>query len=74
MKERAGEAMEGRLRALETPDDEFHLLPREVFWFRRGGLIDSTIKTKDLEGALGGAKNTTRKLSTVRRIVAKFGE
>jgi uncharacterized protein (DUF1697 family) len=74
LKEGAGEAMEGKLRALETPDDGFHLLPREVFWFRRGGLTDSTIKTKDLEGALGGAKNTTRKLSTVRRIVAKFGE
>jgi uncharacterized protein (DUF1697 family) len=72
LKEKTGEVMEGNLKALETPDDEFIVLPREVFWFRRGGLTDSTIKTKDLERALGRAKNTSRNLNTIKRIVTKF--
>jgi len=59
---------------LETPDDKFHVLGREVVWFRRGGLSESSITAHDLEKALGGRKNTMRKLNTIQRIVAKFGE
>lgn len=74
LKREAGEDVEEALRSLETPDDEFRVLGREVLWFRRGRLTDSTIGTRDLERAFGGAQNTRRKLNTVRRIVGKFGD
>ena len=38
------------------------------------GFFSETFLRSLPELALGGAKNTTRKLSTIRRIVAKFGE
>lgn len=60
------------VQALETPDDRFHLLDREVIWLRRGRLTDSVIATRDLESALGGSDHTRRKLTTVERIVARF--
>lgn len=54
--------------------DKFNVLGREVVWVRRGGLSESSITAHDLEKALGGMKNTMRKLNTIQRIVAKFGE
>lgn len=59
------------LRALETPDDAFVVLGREVAWLRRGGLSDAPISQRDLEGAVGPAV-TMRTLRTVERIVEKF--
>lgn len=61
------------LAALESSDDVFRPLGREVVWLRRGGLSDSPITHGDLERALGGRTSTMRTLNTVRRIVAKFG-
>ena len=61
------------LAALETPDDSFRLLGREVIWFRRGGLSDAPISHADLERALDGRANTMRTVNTVRRMVKKFG-
>jgi uncharacterized protein (DUF1697 family) len=73
LKEAADGGIETRLTELETPDDVFHVLGREVVWLRRGRLTDSPVKTRDLETALGGATSTMRNLNTVRRIVRKFG-
>jgi uncharacterized protein (DUF1697 family) len=73
LKREADEAVAEALGALETPDDAFRVLGREVLWLRRGRLTDSEIETRDLEKAFGGATSTRRKLNTVRRIVAKFG-
>lgn len=69
----ADASVEDALAALETPDDRFRVLGREVFWVRRGGIGDSGISHRELETALGGGGNTMRKLTTVERIVAKFG-
>lgn len=60
------------LEALETPDDVFRVLEREVAWLRRGRLSDASISQRELEDAVGPA-NTMRTLNTVERIVAKFG-
>ncbi len=60
------------LEAIESSDDRFHGLGREVIWFRRGNLSDSEIKARDLDRALAKAPHTMRNLNTVRRLVAKF--
>lgn len=73
LREEAGDGVEAGLRSLETPDDRFRVLGREVLWFRRGGLSDSPIATRDLERILGPA-NTRRKIDTIRRMVSKFGD
>lgn len=62
------------LAALGTDDDRFPSLDREVVWLRRGRLSDSTVEQRHLERALGGAPNTMRKITTLRRMVARFGE
>jgi uncharacterized protein (DUF1697 family) len=61
------------LGQLETADDRFPVLGREVLWLRRGRLTDSTVEPRHLERALGGAPNTMRKVTTLERMVAKFG-
>jgi len=67
-------AVMASLTKLESNDDRFHAAEREVLWFRRGGLSDSPIKTRDLEKALEWADNSTRNMNTVRRILAKFAD
>lgn len=74
LRDEGGEGIREELAALETEDDGFVLLGREVLWLRRGGLSDSSITTRELEAALGGSEHTTRTLNTVRRIVARYGE
>lgn len=68
-----GDQVKASLASLETPDDRFLSVGREVFWLRRGRLSDSTIETRHLEAALGGLAHTMRTLNTVRRIHEKFG-
>lgn len=63
----------GELQALEGPDDAFLVLEREVLWFRRGRLSDSTITDRHLGRALGARGYTARNLNTVQRMLAKFG-
>ncbi|NNF14775.1 MAG: DUF1697 domain-containing protein [Gemmatimonadetes bacterium] len=64
---------EATFRALETPDDGFRVIGREVLWLRRGRLTDSTVKAHHLQAAFGGVANTARKMDTLRRLVVKFG-
>lgn len=65
--------VEDAFAALETRDDRFHVLGREVLWLRRGGISDSAVETRDLERAFGGAANTRRKVTSLRRIVEALG-
>lgn len=60
------------LAALETTDDRFRVLGRQVVWLRRGRLSDSAIGPRDLDAAFGGPEHTMRTLNTVRGIVRKF--
>lgn len=57
--------------ALRTPDDDFHMHERELYWLRRGRLSDSTISGGTLEKALG-MPATMRNANTVRRMAAKY--
>lgn len=74
LREAAGAATEERLMTMETPDDGFRVLGREVVWLRRGGLTDSSISHRDLEEAVGGTENTMRNLNTIQRLVRKYGD
>ena len=60
------------LGTLESGDDRFHPLGRELLWLRRGRLTDSPIDGRQLETALGADTSTMRNLNTVRRMLAKF--
>lgn len=73
LKERADADISDALRSLEGPDDRFHVLGREVVWLRRGGISDAPLSTRDFEKAFGGTGSTRRKLSTLRKMLAKFG-
>lgn len=61
------------LQELWGPDDQFPILGCEVVWLRRGRLTDSEIQTRHLEKALGGVPSTMRKVTTLRRMVRRFG-
>lgn len=74
LKGEAGADVEEALGSLESPDDRFHVLGREVVWLRRGGISDSVIEPRHLDRAFQGATHTMRTLNTVRRLVEKFAD
>ena len=66
-------AAAARLLALRTPDDEFHVEGRELYWLRRRGMADSKLSNTSLERALGAA-TTLRSTTTVGKLAAKYGD
>ena len=61
-----------RVLALSNDDDVLQLHGAELYWLRRGGLLDASISTKQFEQALGKQPTTARNLNTVKRLAAKF--
>ena len=74
LKQKPSAGVDEALAELETDDDRFLVMGREVVWLRRGRLTDSTIEQRHLEKALQRAPNTMRKITTLRRMAAKFGK
>ena len=74
LREPADAATRKRLLALSNDDDVLHLHGAELYWLRRGGgLLESTIGTKQWEQAFGkGVPTTQRNLNTVKRLAAKL--
>ncbi len=72
LKEAPDDAMRAGLAEIGGPDDVFRADGRVVYWLRRGGLSESTIKAHHLKRALQGRPNTVRNLNTVAKIAAKF--
>ncbi len=66
------DAARGRVLALSNEQDLLHPLGRELYWLRRGGLLDSRIGVADFGKALGGMPTTVRNANTLRRLVAKY--
>lgn len=60
-----------KLAALRTPDDEFHVRGRELYWLRRRKISESKITAAQFRKALG-ATGTSRNSTTVRKLAAKF--
>ena len=66
-------ASKKRVLALSNEEDVLHLHGAEMYWLRRaGGLLGSTISTKQFEQALGKQPTTARNLNTVQRLAAKL--
>jgi uncharacterized protein (DUF1697 family) len=63
--------MEARVLALRTPDDEFRLYGRELYWLRRKKISETTISDAALARAIG-VSGTMRNANTVRRLAAKY--
>ena len=61
---------EEKLRALRTPDDEFQVRGRELYWLRRRKISESKITAAQFRKALGAA-GTSRNFTTVRKLAAK---
>jgi len=66
------EAARGRVMALSNEQDLLHPLGRELYWLRRGSLLDSTTGVADFGKALGGMPTTVRNANTLRRLAAKY--
>jgi uncharacterized protein (DUF1697 family) len=60
------------VRALDTPTDRFDAVGREMFWFCRTRMSDSTVKPAAMNKA-AGQPVTSRNLNTIRRLVDKYG-
>jgi len=61
------------LIACSTPTDRFCLLGRELYWRREGGVADADIWTSSAVRALKLPTMTMRNLTSLRKLVAKFG-
>jgi uncharacterized protein (DUF1697 family) len=62
-----------RLLALRTDVDEFHVHGREFFWLCRVSTLDSKVSASVL-GKACPLMNTTRNLTMLRRLAAKYAE
>ena len=65
-------AVRRRVAALSNDADLFRVHERELYWLRRGSLLESTVKDVEISRALGRAQTTSRNLNTVRRLAAKL--
>ncbi len=61
----------GRLKAISTDYDDFHVHGREVYWYCRGNMSDSVLWKGALKKLLG-ADNTFRNVTTIQRLAAKI--
>ena len=60
------------LRALSNDIDQFELNGREMYWLARKGMAKSSVKSSELARALGKVDTTTRNVTTVRKLAAKY--
>ena len=62
-----------RFGDLGTPMDDFQFSGREIYWLIRGKLTDSPLFGAGLAKATGKIPTTMRNMTTVGRLVAKYG-
>ncbi|MEO8033782.1 MAG: DUF1697 domain-containing protein [Acidobacteriota bacterium] len=65
------EASRNKLLALRNDIDDLHLYGRELYWWCRGRMLDSTLTGARLEKTVGMAM-TARNVTTVRKLAAKY--
>jgi uncharacterized protein (DUF1697 family) len=60
-----------RVQALSNDEDLLRFHGSELYWLRRGKMMDSTLDQAAFAGALGKAPTTARNANTLRRLAAK---
>jgi len=60
------------LSGLRSEMDEFRFSEREIYWLIQGKITASPLFGRVLEKATRGVPNTTRNLTTIRRLVVKL--
>lgn len=58
--------------ALSGDHDELRIVGRELHWLVHGRFMDSEVKPKDMERALGNQQTTTRNTTMLRKLAAKL--
>jgi uncharacterized protein (DUF1697 family) len=71
LKDTPSAAMKRAVLALSNDEDLLQFHGRELYWLRRGKLMDSTIDSKAFAKALG-KDNTMRNANTVHKLAAKY--
>ena len=71
-KQAPGAAARKALHALSNDIDRFELKGREMYWLARQGMAKSSVKSSELAKALGKVDLTTRNMTTVRKLAAKY--
>lgn len=66
------DAAQKALAALSNDIDQFKVKGREMYWLARQGIAKSSVKSSDLAKALGKVDTTTRNVTTVRKLAAKY--
>jgi len=68
----AGDDLRSTLSGLSSEMDEFRFSGREVYWLIQGKISESPLFGRVFEKAMRGVPNTTRNITTLRRLVAKL--
>ena len=69
----AADELRSRLFDLRSEMDEFRFSGREIYWLIQGKITESPLFGRVFEKAIRGVPNTTRNITTIRRLVAKLG-
>jgi uncharacterized protein (DUF1697 family) len=68
----AADDLRAALMDLRSKMDEFRFSGREVYWLIQGKITESNLFGRELEKTMRGVPNTTRNITTIRRLVAKL--
>ena len=71
LKDAPSAAFKRPILSLSNDEDLLHFHGRELYWLRRGKLMDSTIDSKVFAKALG-KDNTMRNANTIQKLAAKY--
>jgi len=69
----AANELRSTLVDLRSETDEFRFSGREIYWLIQGKISESPLFGRVFEKAIQGVPNTTRNITTVRRLVGKLG-
>lgn len=69
----AADDLRSTLSGRSSEMDEFRFSGREIYWLIQGKITESHFFGREFEKATRGVPNTTRNITTIRRLVAKLG-
>jgi uncharacterized protein (DUF1697 family) len=72
LKEAPPDAAQSQMLALQTPTDLFHFHDRELYWFLRTKLSESSLFSGSVLEKTLGAPMTMRNITTVRKLANKY--